>query len=77
MARESDDFIKQLAYTNYISVDFPKSQPVSDEYSSGALLIELLQGALEFALNEGFSYSELGEFLNLYLQTLMLVIQGE
>lgn len=59
------------------SVDLPTTQPVSDEYSSGAVLIELLQEALEFALNEGFPCTELGPFLNLYIQTLLLIPQGE
>ncbi len=51
----------------------PEIQPTSDEYSSGALIIELLQGALEFALTNGFFYNELGPFLTLYLHTLGLV----
>ena len=51
----------------------PEIQPTSDEYSSGALIIELLQGALEFSLANGFLYKELGPFLTLYLHTLGLV----
>ena len=58
----------------FFAAALPEIQPTdSDEYSSGALIIELLQGALEFSLANGFLYKELGPFLTLYLHTLGLV----
>ncbi len=64
-------------HITFFPAALPEIQPTSDEYSSGSLTIELLQGALEFALTNGFFYNELGPFLTLYLHTLGLVNNGE